>query len=142
MGQGTGTAVKNLWGIWCWNEFHHNILISVKCQVLKKPFYAVSLSESLAYISELSTHSLCTVSFSPEVCRKLFILMLVQFVLDIFAGWKKKCLYLTWHVQCNRSHVSCPAVPCLKSYCLSIIVDFHLGKIALPQCDFHGLYFK
>lgn len=142
MGQGTGTAVKNLQGIKCRNKFLHKIPISAKYQMLKKPFHAVSSSVSLPYIFDLSTHSFCTVSFSPEVCRKLSKLMLVQFVLHNFAGWKKKDLYLSWHIQCNHSHVSCPAVPSLKTHCLSIIVDFHLGKISLLQCDFHGFYFK
>lgn len=72
--------------------------------------------------------------------------MLLQFtkplVLHNFAGWKKLELDLFWHTQCNHSDMSCPAVHSLKSHCISIIVGFHLGKIVLPQCDFHGLYFK
>lgn len=104
------------------------------------------LSVSLVYTSIFSSLSQYTATFSPAVCRKLSELMLLQFtkplVLHNFAGWKKMELDLFWQPQSNHSYMSCPAVPSLKSHCVSIIVDFNLGKTALPQCDFHGLYFK
>jgi len=124
-----------------------NILISAKHQVLKKPFHLLKLlSVSLTCISVFLSLSQCTARLSPEVCRRLSELMLLQItkplVLHNFAGLKKMELDVFWQTQCNHSHMSCPAVPSLKSHCLSIIVDLHLGKIALPQCDFNRLYFK
>lgn len=123
------------------------ILISAKHQVLKNPFYAeVIIIKFSLHICFFSSLSQCTARFFPAVCGRLSELMLLQFtkplVLHNFAGWKKMELGLFWQTQCNHSHMSCPAVPSLKSHCLFIIVDFHLGKIALPQCNFHGLYFK
>lgn len=118
------------------------ILISAKLQVLKKPFHA---EFSLHYLF-FSSLSQCTARFSPAVCQRLSELMLLQFTKPLvqhnFAGWKKMELDLFWQTHWNHLHMSCPAVPSLKNYCLFIIVDFHIGKIALPQCDFHELYFK
>lgn len=122
------------------------ILISVKHQVLKKPLHSEVITHDfglhICFFQSFPVHS----QILPAVCRRLSELMLLQFtkplVLHNFAGWKKLELDLFWHTQCNHSDMSCPAVHSLKSHCISIIVGFHLGKIVLPQCDFHGLYFK
>lgn len=104
------------------------------------------LSVSLACIFVFLNISQCTVRFSPAVCRRrcesILLRITKRLVVHNFVGRKKMELDAFWQIQCNHSHMSCPAVPSLKSHCLSIIVDFHLGKIALPQCDFYGFYFK
>lgn len=54
------------------------ILVSVKYQVLKKPFYAeVIIGEFNLHIYFFSSLSQYTATFSPAVCRKLSELMLL-----------------------------------------------------------------